>query len=151
MRHCAWVAIAWSLLLSSGASHIIPRTANNDNDTSPNDAFDVLTKRDTDPANLSWIKKWAAIGDSYTAGIGAGRQLGQGFHNKDWECSRYDQSYPMVLNSMFGSSVSKFQYPACSGARSDEIYKQVTDSLETDLNLVVLTGGGNDLCLVGHL
>ncbi|KZL67148.1 esterase family protein [Colletotrichum tofieldiae] len=153
MRQCAWVAVAWGLLLSSGHSYIIPHKGDKDNnDTSPNDALDVLTKRATDPANLSWIKNWAAIGDSFTAGIGAGRQLGQAFHNRDdWKCSRYDQSYPMVLNSMFGSSVSKFQYPACSGDRSEQIYKQVTEKLDTDLNLVVMTAGGNDLCLAAMI
>ncbi|KZL63197.1 hypothetical protein CI238_12827, partial [Colletotrichum incanum] len=101
-----------------------------------------------DPASFSWIQKWAAIGDSFTAGIGAGNQLGQVFHNyNDWSCSRYDQSYPMLLNSAFGSAVEEFQFLACSGARSEGIYTQVTDKLGTDMNFVTLTAGGNDLCL----
>ncbi|KAH7028739.1 uncharacterized protein B0I36DRAFT_431744 [Microdochium trichocladiopsis] len=39
--------------------------------------LEALTKRATDPANLGWINKWAAVGDSYTAGIGSGVPLGK--------------------------------------------------------------------------
>ena len=140
LRHSALGLLAWSSILSFGSSYIVPRS-------SSRIALDTLAKRDSDPTDLSWIKKWAAVGDSYTAGIGAGNPLG-GFGSSDWSCSRYDQSYPSVLNDKIGPSVKKFLYKACSGARSEGIYKQITDDLEDDLNLVVLSAGGNDLCLV---
>lgn len=106
-----------------------------------------LFKRDADPADFGWIKRWAAIGDSFTAGIGAGLQLGGVFHYDDWKCSRYDQSYPMVLNRAFGPAVEDFQFVACSGDRSEGIYTQV-QNMNGSLNLAIMTAGGNDLCLV---
>lgn len=111
----------------------------------------ILASRDgKDPADFGWIKRWAAIGDSYTAGIGSGRQLGGIFHNRDdWYCSRYDEAYPVVVNKAFGSAVEKFQFEACSGDRSVQIYDQVKN-LDDDLDLVIMTAGGNDLCLVSH-
>jgi lysophospholipase L1-like esterase len=108
-----------------------------------------LVKRAGDPADFGWIKRWAAVGDSFTAGIGSGTQLGGIFHNnEDWVCSRYDRSYPMVLNRAFGPAVEDFQFKACSGDRSEGIYKQVNE-MNGNLDFVTMTAGGNDLCLVG--
>ncbi|EFX05543.1 hypothetical protein CMQ_3612 [Grosmannia clavigera kw1407] len=112
--------------------------------TSPN-LVGALLRRDTDPTDFSWISKWAAIGDSYTAGIGSGQQLGIPLTD-DWYCSRYSYSWVKILNYAFGPTVTDFQYPACSGARTEQIYNQVID-LSGQLDLVMLTAGGNDLCL----
>ncbi|OTB01253.1 hypothetical protein M426DRAFT_64490 [Hypoxylon sp. CI-4A] len=110
-----------------------------------------LLKRDGDPASFGWIRRWAAVGDSFTAGIGAGHHTGGIFRNRaNWRCSRYHQSYPMVLNRAFGRAVNDFQFVACSGDRSEDIYQQVKN-LNGDLNLVVLTAGGNDLCLASMI
>ena len=133
-----------------------------------------LTKRkDDDPSDFSWVKRWAAIGDSYTAGIGAGRALGKWTDGEDlevdikpekfvwnitlpnldisghdnWYCARYDMSYPMIVNRLLGSYVEDFQYAACSGDRAGQIYQQAKQ-IEGDLDLVMMTAGGNDLCLV---
>jgi lysophospholipase L1-like esterase len=123
-----------------------------------------LLKRDGDPSNMEWIKRWAAIGDSYTAGIGAGRALSHQISadevairvpdgleevRDNWKCSRYDAAYPKVLEAQFGSHVEKdggFQYLACSGDRSEQIYQQAK-ALKGDLDFVTFTAGGNDLCL----
>ncbi|KAF4984916.1 hypothetical protein FDECE_16982 [Fusarium decemcellulare] len=129
-----------------------------------------LTKReDEDPSDFSWVKRWAAIGDSYTAGIGAGRPMGNMFGGEtvtveidlnitlpnlkfsghgDWYCARYDMSYPMVISRLLGSQVKSFQYAACSGDRAGQIYQQA-EQIEGDLDLAMLTAGGNDLCLAG--
>ncbi|PYH89088.1 esterase family protein [Aspergillus ellipticus CBS 707.79] len=93
---------------------------------------------------MDWIKRWAAIGDSYTAGIGAGSLWTD--EKDDYECSRYDLSYPAVLKHAIGSTNKKFQYVACSGARTGDIFKQV-DKLDDNQDLVILSAGGNDLCL----
>ena len=97
-------------------------------------------------ADFSWVRKWAAVGDSFTAGIGSGDGT---FNDKQdsIDCSRYDYTYPTILNNIFGPSVSQFTYSACSGAITPEIYEQI-QALENDMDLVVLTAGGNDLCLV---
>lgn len=132
-----------------------------------------LTRRaDDDPSDFSWVKKWAAIGDSYTAGIGSGRPLGSIFDGEkldvkvktlnitlpnlefsghgNWYCARYDMSYPMIISRLLGSQVESFQYAACSGDRAGQIYQQA-EQIEGDLDMVMLTAGGNDLCLVRFL
>jgi lysophospholipase L1-like esterase len=125
-----------------------------------------LVKRDDDPSNMEWIKRWAAIGDSYTAGIGAGRPLGHRITadevairvpdgleeiRDNFKCSRYDMAYPKVIEAQFGAHVEKdggFQYLACSGDRSEQIYQQAK-ALKGNLDFVTFTSGGNDLCLAG--
>lgn len=104
-----------------------------------------------DPGNFYWVKKWAAVGDSYTAGIGSGNPLGKAFltlgGDEDYQCSRYDTSYPMILTDRLGAD---FQFAACSGDRTGNIYEQIKN-LDGDLDLVIMTAGGNDLCLVGSI
>ncbi|KAL1797185.1 hypothetical protein ACET3X_003791 [Alternaria dauci] len=113
---------------------------------------------------MQWIRRWAAIGDSYTADIGAGRPLGhritadkvaiavpRGLEEvcDDWRCARCDMAYPKVIEAQFGSQVEKdggFQYLACSGDRSEQIYQQAK-ALKGELGFVTFTSGGNDLCL----
>lgn len=67
-----------------------------------------------------------------------------------WKCSRYDYAWPQIVNYALGSSVQSFQFEACSGDRTGGIYDQV-DKLNGPLDLVMLTAGGNDLCLVSPL
>lgn len=100
----------------------------------------------SDPADFSWVKRWAAIGDSFTSGVGSGKLYSQ--EAGDYKCARYDHSYAALVNNYLGPSVQKFQYTACAGDRSAQIHNQVSD-LDGNLNLVMMTAGGNDLCLVG--
>ena len=127
-------------------------------------ASSTLHKRDSKPADMEWIKRWAAIGDSYTAGIGAGRPLGHRITadevaitepsglqevRDNWRCARYDMAYPKVIEAQFGAHIEQdggFQYLACSGDRSEQIYQQA-QALEGKLDFVTFTSGGNDLCL----
>ncbi|KAK3313313.1 SGNH hydrolase-type esterase domain-containing protein [Apodospora peruviana] len=107
-------------------------------------------KRDDDPSDFSWVKRWAAVGDSYTAGIGSGKPLGNPImdtpENTNWYCSRYDTAWPVIVNDALGSSVEDFYFVGCSGDRTGGIYNQIK-ALEGDLDLVMMTAGGNDLCL----
>lgn len=106
----------------------------------------LLTQRaGPDPADFGWIKRWAAIGDSFTAGIGAGNLYSR--EKEDYQCSRYDHAYPALANNKFGPAVEDFQYVACSGDRSVQIYDQIT-KMQGNVDLVMMTAGGNDLCLV---
>jgi hypothetical protein len=122
-------------------------------ETSPNSVHStplLHARGDGDPTDFSWVKRLVAIGDSFTAGIGSGNHLGTVFHDKDsWDCSRYDLSYPMLVNGVIGPSVSDFQFRACSGHRSVQIFEQV-GALQQDINMVIMTAGGNDLCLVSQ-
>lgn len=109
----------------------------------------LLLSRDpsTDAEDFSWVKNWAAVGDSFTAGIGSGNVYSS--RSADRSCSRYDYSYPSIMNQYFGNSVKSFTYAACSGATSVDIASQIS-ALPTGLDLAVLTAGGNDLCLVSQ-
>ncbi|KAL4953353.1 SGNH hydrolase-type esterase domain-containing protein [Aspergillus filifer] len=98
----------------------------------------------TNPADFRWIERWAAIGDSFTAGIGSGQLYSRS--KGDRQCSRYDRSYPAILERRLGPSVKVFEYLACNGDRTNGIFQQAL-SLQKDMDLVVLTAGGNDLCL----
>lgn len=97
------------------------------------------------PFDHSYIRSWAALGDSFASGIGAGTRLtGLG----DWFCSRYDSSYPSVINaspSLGDSTGRTFQYYACSGAITTDVTTKQIPSLMTPLpQMVTLTIGGND-------
>ncbi|KAF5856227.1 hypothetical protein ETB97_007680 [Aspergillus alliaceus] len=94
--------------------------------------------------DFSGIKKFAAIGDSYSAGIGAGEVL-KGDDNA--RCSRYDPSYPSIMNRdvrMGGSAAHEFTYLSCSGDESPAIWEQAK-KLDKDYDLITISAGGNDL------
>ena len=64
------------------------------------------------------VKKWAALGDSYASGLGAGVR---GSRDGDVTCSRYTESYPNVANVVLDNSPPadrQFFYTACSGSVS---------------------------------
>jgi mevalonate kinase len=87
------------------------------------------------------VKKFAAVGDSYTAGIGAGSLV-------DAACSRYSGSYAVMMASQF-ESLSVFTFEACSAAQSTDIMTQI-QGMPSNLDLAVMTAGGNDLCLAAR-
>ncbi|KAJ3497498.1 hypothetical protein NLG97_g1847 [Lecanicillium saksenae] len=116
----------------------------------------VLFQRDEGDENynsidLSFIKRLAAIGDSYSAGIGAGDFLnGEG----DFACSRYDHAYPNIMNNdlrLGDPGGRNFQFVSCSGAViSDLLKKQIPNLLENQ-DVILLSAGGNDAKLVDLL
>ena len=93
--------------------------------------------------DYSWIRRMGIVGDSYTAGIGAGVA-----ERSSGVCARYSGSWATRMTHLFTrlSANNIFNY-ACSGAKTPEISEQVS-RLPGNLDLVVLTAGGNDLCLV---
>ena len=165
--------IGLSIFFMVAESHV-PRLKHTSLHSASTDPLRLRKRADEDPSDFSWVRRWAAIGDSYTAGIGSGRALGKwtdGEHldiglkdakaplfnitlpnldisgHDNWYCARYDMSYPMIISRLFGTHVDDFQYAACSGDRAGQIYQQAKQ-IEGDLDLVMMTAGGNDLCLV---
>ncbi|KXX73816.1 Lipase [Madurella mycetomatis] len=142
--------------LAVGSAHVIPAgppgpSQATTQHSKPRTGLTTLVRRDDDPTDFSWIKRFSAIGDSFTAGIGAGTPLGSFIHDRpDWKCSRYDRAYPVVVYDALGPAVEEFNFRACSGDRSVQIYDQVLD-LPEDNNFVIMTAGGNDLCLAGMI
>ncbi|KAE8375115.1 SGNH hydrolase-type esterase domain-containing protein [Aspergillus bertholletiae] len=144
--------LALSLLLDPFGGHARSDNASShrpdDYTTSPGSESLTRPEPSKDPIDMHWILKWGAIGDSFTAGIGSGRLWDTSEEVK--RCARYDRSYVAMIERIVGSSSLSFQWLACSGARSDDILKQA-QKLETNMDLVVLTAGGNDLCLIDVL
>jgi lysophospholipase L1-like esterase len=92
--------------------------------------------------NFPWIERFASIGDSYSAGLGAGNRL-------DFYCSRYAESYPNILHtSLLGHNKNRtHQFLSCSGQTSTEILETQVPALSDDLDLLTISAGGNDIGL----
>lgn len=125
--------------------------------SSPSNYLPSLFRRhqrrdNADPEDQSWIKSWAAVGDSYAAGIGAGQRLGG---IGDYFCSRSEQSYPNLMNTdeRFGQGTDrKFTFWACSGAKTPDITSsQVAKLDDKSQQLITVSSGGNDVGLVDIL
>ncbi|KAG9698251.1 SGNH hydrolase, partial [Aureobasidium melanogenum] len=99
-----------------------------------------------DPNDQSWITKWAAIGDSYSAGIGCGYLF-------DSDCQRYNFSFPSLINvdERMGDTSREFQFLACSGAVSSQILETQVPQIADGVQLVTVTAGGNDADFSGIL
>ena len=65
-----------------------------------------------DPEDFSWIKTWAAVGDSFAAGIGAGDVLNG---PNDVKCSQYSGASSELINIALGPGTRNYQFLACSG------------------------------------
>ena len=48
-------------------------------------------------------KVYMALGDSYASGIAAGDYINPDKTSQDWQCSRFTNAYPRLLNSMLVS------------------------------------------------
>lgn len=76
------------------------------------DAPQVFQGLVNDPTDGTWVKIYTAVGDRFSAAIGAGTGLtGPG----DVDCSRYDGSYAELMNVVLGPSQRSYQFVACSG------------------------------------
>lgn len=64
-------------------------------------------------------------------------------------CSRYDSSYPNLVNVQLGKDTSDidFTFLACSGAKTPAITDQA-NSLSGDQQMITISAGGNDAGLV---
>ena len=104
---------------------------------------------ETDPsssAEFSWIENMVSIGDSYAAGLGSGRRV-------DFSSSRYSTAYPNIVYDslrLYGSNKTHHSF-ACSGADSTEILTKQVPALNSNLDLVTISAGGNDIGLTAIL
>lgn len=109
-------------------------------------------------ADLSFITRLAAIGDSYSAGIGAGEKLGSVFGfwdpDSDYSCSRCDHSYPFLVNNderLGASSNRKFQFKSCSGAVISDVLERQIPAIDSNQQVILISAGGNDVELTNTL
>ncbi|SDK56788.1 Lysophospholipase L1 [Glycomyces sambucus] len=83
----------------------------------------------------SWPVEYAALGDSYSSGTGAGNYT-------DEQCLRSDLAYPRLLANGLGADLA---FAACSGATSADLLAEQLGALHESTDLVTLTIGGNDI------
>lgn len=85
---------------------------------------------------------WYAIGDSYTAGPGAGED-----YDSDKKCKRNRGSYAVQLESDFPfTSTNDLDFVACSGyVATDTLNKTVPALRQNWADFMVMTLGGNDI------
>ncbi|KAL2859377.1 SGNH hydrolase-type esterase domain-containing protein [Aspergillus pseudodeflectus] len=141
-----------SLLLLLAQTHALPGLLQSQNSTVPAPFSQVLARRDDEPwdsADLSWITKLAAIGDSYSAGIGAGDRLGNVFQFADNQSGvRYDHAYPYLIHQderLGDPGTRNFQFKSCSGAVTKDVLETQIPAIDNDQQVILLSIGGNDL------
>ncbi|WP_055585170.1 SGNH/GDSL hydrolase family protein [Peterkaempfera griseoplana] len=81
--------------------------------------------------------RYAALGDSYSAGVGAG-----GYLASSGDCRRSTRSYPYLWNA--SHTPASFAFAACSGATTDDVLERQLSALGPDTTLISITIGGND-------
>lgn len=159
--------LLWALTVFATTSLGIPFLDSSSSNSQNPTPLEILPRADVDPSDLSYVSKWAALGDSYArrhnyfprtfiltaiakkaAGIGAGKPLGDLLHHDDWSCSRWDGAYPNLMNQMEGFTDKDFKFLACSGWTSVQIKdKQVPMLDDKSQQVITLSAGGNDVYL----
>ncbi|KAH7369710.1 SGNH hydrolase-type esterase domain-containing protein [Rhexocercosporidium sp. MPI-PUGE-AT-0058] len=90
---------------------------------------------------FSLPSSYAALGDSFAAGLGSGFSV-----DDDIKCQRQNGSYPSQLFELnpFNGNPSAFDFVACSGDELDDIDVQVAKLAHKRFDLITLTISGND-------
>jgi lysophospholipase L1-like esterase len=78
---------------------------------------------------------YVALGDSYSAGVGAGSESGS--------CDRSPNAYPALWAK--ANSPASFKFAACSGARTGDVISKQLSALSPATTLVSIAIGGNDV------
>lgn len=86
---------------------------------------------------------YAALGDSYSSGVGAGGTTSGG------SCDRSSNAYGQLWAN--ANSPSSFDFDACSGAQTSDIVNTEAPTLSSSTALVSLTIGGNDVDFSGTM
>lgn len=88
------------------------------------------------PAAHAAAVNYVALGDSYSAGVGAGGTTSGG------DCDRSTNAYPALWAA--AHSPASFAFVACSGATTTDVLNNQVSALSPSTTLVSLTIGGND-------
>lgn len=80
---------------------------------------------------------YAALGDSYSSGVGAGSYI-----SSSGDCKRSTKAYPYLWAT--AHSPSTFDFTACSGARTGDVLSGQLGPLSSTTGLVSISVGGND-------
>ncbi|MFG2136922.1 SGNH/GDSL hydrolase family protein [Streptomyces sp. NPDC048650] len=88
-------------------------------------------------AQLPLATGYVALGDSYSAGVGAGS-----YDSGSGSCKRSTKAYPALWAA--AHAPSSFSFAACSGARTGDVLNGQLGTLSSSTGLVSITIGGND-------
>jgi lysophospholipase L1-like esterase len=86
------------------------------------------------PAKAATSVNYVALGDSYSAGDGAGSNSGS--------CDLSPNAYPALWAA--ASEPASFTFAACSGAKTSDVINTQLPALSSSTTLVSVTIGGND-------
>jgi lysophospholipase L1-like esterase len=89
------------------------------------------------PAQAATPVVYVALGDSYSAGVGAG-----GYDSSSGSCSRSPRSYTALWAA--SHTVASFTSVACSGAKTTDVLDNQVSALSAATTFVTITIGGND-------
>ncbi|MFE7122393.1 SGNH/GDSL hydrolase family protein [Streptomyces sp. NPDC057654] len=89
------------------------------------------------PGGKAATTAYTALGDSYSAGVGAGD-----YDDSSGDCKRSTKAYPALWAAEH--KPSKFTFAACSGARTGDVLSGQLNSLDASTGLVSISVGGND-------
>ncbi|WP_326594793.1 SGNH/GDSL hydrolase family protein [Streptomyces sp. NBC_01803] len=82
--------------------------------------------------------EYVALGDSYSAGVGAG-----GYDSASGDCKRSAAAYPELWAE--ANAPASFDFTACFAARTTDVIDSQLGPLDADTTLVTLSVGGNDI------
>ncbi len=88
-------------------------------------------------SSLAATGGYAALGDSYSSGVGAGSYI-----SSSGDCKRSTKAYPYLWAA--AHTPSTFDFTACSGARTGDVLSGQLGPLSSATGLVSITVGGND-------
>ncbi|MGW6915227.1 SGNH/GDSL hydrolase family protein [Kitasatospora sp. NPDC054939] len=97
----------------------------------------TLTTLFTASAANAAAVNYVALGDSYSAGVGAGSYLAD-----SGSCKRSTNAYPYLWKK--AHAPSSFTFVACSGARTGDVLNNQLSALNSGTTLVSISIGGND-------
>ena len=80
---------------------------------------------------------YAALGDSYSSGVGTGV-----YDPASGACARSPLSYPALWDAEHHPA--GFEFVACSGAKTEDVRANQISALQPNTDLVTITIGGND-------
>lgn len=89
------------------------------------------------PASAATVANYAALGDSYSSGVGTGDYI-----SSSGSCDRSEESYAALWAA--AHSVSNFDFAACSGAKTTDVLSGQLGGLSASTNLITMNIGGND-------
>jgi lysophospholipase L1-like esterase len=90
------------------------------------------------PASAQTAVRYAALGDSYSAGLGSGNYIAS-----SGSCDRSTKAYSELWAA--AHTPSSYAFVACSGATTATVISGQLAALSTQTTLVSITVGGNDV------